>query len=284
MVLVNALSTGSCGNCYLIKCSTDNSNSYIMLDCGFSYKQLTQMLNGELNENLSSRSNEKINKDLYNKSNKKPISFENISHLIISHEHSDHIKGLQQILKLHSHITLIISKGTYSSLKLNYDKTIFISGNEKISINSALNIIGVEKTHDGEEPLSFIIQDNQTHKKIAFFTDLGEYNSLHINMLQLCDIVFLETNYDEELVKNSNMHYTYLQRLKSPLGHLSNTQAQELCSKYIRENQTIILSHISENVNSYNKAFNSIQQVIKSKQLQNVILKISYQQQPTGWL
>lgn len=286
MVLVNALSTGSCGNCYIIKYqsnektdnlvvnsdnelikhsninSVDNSdlNSYIMLDCGFSYKQLKDMLS------------------------KESIEFKQISYLIITHEHSDHIKGLNQILKLYPTITLIISKGTYSSLKLNHNKTIFISGSQKITIESTLNIIGVDKTHDGEEPLSFIIENNSTKKKIAFFTDLGEYNPIHINMLQSCDIIFLETNYDEELIKSSNMHQSYLQRLKSPLGHLSNTQARELCLKFIRENQTIVLSHISENVNSYQRAFNSIQEIIISKKLCNTILKISYQQKPTNWI
>ena len=231
-----------------------------MIDCGFSYKQLSQMLK------------------------KEHIQFEDISHLIITHEHCDHIKGLEQILKLHSHLKLIISKGTNEALNNNFLNTQFISNNQKIIIESTLTITGIQKTHDGKEPLSFTIEDIQHQKRIAIFTDLGEFNPIHCNILQLSDIIFLETNYDTQLIKTSNMHHSYIQRLQSPLGHLSNSQAAELCSKFIKENQTIILSHISQNVNSYNKAFNTIHSVIKEKNLQNIDLKISYQLEPTGWI
>ncbi|MFT4243870.1 MAG: MBL fold metallo-hydrolase [Candidatus Woesearchaeota archaeon] len=260
MIQINALSTGSCGNCYLVKYRLENVIKYIMIDCGFSYKQLSQMLE------------------------KEQISFEQITHLIITHEHSDHIKGLEQTLKLHPHLQLIISKGTNEVLNINFSNTQFISNNQKIIVESTLTITGIQKAHDGREPLSFTIEDTQHQKRIAIFTDLGEFNPIQCNILQLSDIVFLETNYDNELLKTSNMHHSYIQRLQSPLGHLSNSQAAELCSKFIKENQTIILSHISENVNSYNKAFNTIYSIIKEKNLQNINLKISYQLESTGWI
>ena len=260
MIQINALSTGSCGNCYLVKYQLENTIKYIMIDCGFSYKQLSQMLE------------------------KEQVSFEQITHLIITHEHSDHIKGLEQTLKLHPHLQLIISKGTNEILNNNFSNTQYISGNEKIIINPTLSITGIQIAHDGREPLSFTIQDTITKKRIAIFTDVGEFNPIHTNILHLSDIIFLETNYDTELLKTSNMHSSYIQRLQSPLGHLSNSQAAELCSKFIKENQTIILSHISQNVNSYNKAFNAIQSIIKEKNLKNIHLKISYQLESTGWI
>lgn len=270
---INALSTGSCGNCFLIDFSNlkdienienkeKNNNfkrTYIMIDCGFSYKQLTQMLA------------------------KENISFEQITHLIVTHEHSDHIKGLQQILKRHPNITLILSPGTNTSLKLDFENTQFISSNQKIIINT-IEIIGIEKNHDGLEPLSYVIYDTISKKRIGLFNDLGDYSILHSNILKQCDIIFLECNYDDSLIKTSQMHYSYLQRLQSPLGHLSNEQAAELCSSFIKNNQVIVLSHISENVNSYSLAYEKINQVIKFSNSQNIKLITSFQMQPTGWI
>ena len=71
---INALSTGSCGNCFLLNLE-NNEEKFIMVDCGFSFKQLNKMLENE------------------------EILFSQISHLIITHEHIDHVKGLKQIIK-----------------------------------------------------------------------------------------------------------------------------------------------------------------------------------------
>ena len=186
-------------------------------------------------------------------------------------------------MKDHPNIQLVISKGTNDSLKLNYEKTTFVSHAQKFKENG-FEILAVEKDHDGLEPLSFIIKEDETQKSIAFFTDLGEFTPLHSNLIKQCNIVFLECNYDDELVKTSNMHYTYLQRLQSPLGHLSNNQAQELCKQFICDNQTIILSHISENVNTYELAYSKIKQVIDEQQTKNNQIIVSFQKESTGWI
>ena len=268
---INALSTGSSGNSFIIdkedKKNTTQYKNYILIDCGFSYKQLTVILQEQ------------------------HIYFSQISHLIITHEHSDHIKGLKQIIKLHPQITIILSKGTFLGLKsvqIEIKNYIIISPNEKVILNN-IEIIGVEKEHDGIEPLSLILVDINTKKKIAIFNDLGEFNVVHTNMLKQCNIIFLECNYDEELIKNSTMHYSYLNRIQSPKGHLSNSQAQELCSHFLQPNQTIILSHISENVNSYFLAYSKLSKTISKKQienpnLKNITLLTSFQLTPTGWI
>lgn len=255
---VNALSTGSCGNCFIINLNND-SKKFAMIDCGFSFKQLDKMLSDE------------------------NISFSQISHLIITHEHIDHVKGLKQIIKKYPTINIIISKGTNQALSLNYENTTFIKSNEKISIDN-IEITGIEKNHDGIEPLSYVIYDLFSKKKIGIFNDLGDYNIVHCNILKQCDIIFLECNYDDELVKSSQMHYSYLQRLQSPLGHLSNSQAANLCSTFISDNQTIILSHISENVNSYFIAYEKINSIVKSSKAKNVKVLTSFQLHPTGWI
>ena len=259
---VVALSTGSCGNSYIIEIVNEQSErEYILLDCGLAYKTLVEYITFE------------------------GISIDMISYLIITHEHSDHIKSLTKLLKHHPTIELIVSKKTYDILsleKVEYLNTFFISHAKKYTSES-FEVLGVDKTHDAVEPLSFIIQERVSKKSIAFFTDLGEYTPLHCNLLKQCNIIFLECNYDEELLKNSHMHSTYIQRLQSPYGHLSNSQAQECVSQFIEDNQTIVLSHISENVNTYTLAYDSIQKSVLQSQ-KDVKVLVSFQKKSTGWI
>lgn len=257
---VVALATGSSGNSYIFNIKSNPiENQHIMLDCGFSYKYLKESCFDE------------------------GIDITQINHLIISHEHTDHIKGLQMIIKNNPTIHLIISRGTYKALKLNHNNITFIGHAQIIKIGDC-EIMGVEKEHDGLEPLSFILKDINENKSVAQFTDLGDFTPLHSNLLKHCDIIFLECNYDDDQLRFSNMHFSYIQRLQSSQGHLSNNQAKELCSNFLRDNQTIVLSHISENVNTYEKAYQTIKGVIFKKNTQNNSVIISFQKESTGWI
>lgn len=287
---VNAITSGSSGNCYIIEFSSKNTNysedinnyytsenndefeniddleqsnekKYILFDCGITYSSLLKYL-----EDLD-------------------ILPEQIQYLIITHEHSDHIKGIDTLLKKNEHIEIITSKSVSALLKLQTlpNRVYEISYSQKLPFNN-FDVFSYETSHDCKEAMSFVLIDKQTNKRICFMNDLGEFNDFQVQLAKQSDIIFLESNYDENLVHISTMHTTYLNRLTSSVGHLSNSQAQQLCSKFIHENQTIILSHISENMNMYKTCYEEMRLLIKNLNIKNYKLLISYQNQPTGWI
>ena len=261
---VNALTTGSFGNCYIVEYFSrilDNQREYLLFDCGITYSSLLQYLE-ELN-----------------------IVIEQVKYLIITHEHNDHIKGIETLLKRNEHIQIITSKSVNDILFLeNFPNIVHkISYSQRLSFGN-FDVFSYEVSHDCREAMNFVLIDKITNKRICFMNDLGEFNDFHVQLAKQSDIIFLESNYHESLVHKSKMHPTYLNRLTSSLGHLSNSQAQELCLNFIHENQTIVLSHISENMNEYKICYEEMKKCIKNTNIINYNLLISYQNTPTGWI
>ena len=111
-----------------------------------------------------------------------------------------------------------------------------------------LSIIPFIKSHDAQDPHSFIVSDNTVH--IGVITDIGYACKHVIKHFKLCDAVFLESNYCEQMLENGSYPLHLKRRISSKKGHLSNDQALELFLNHKPENlQLLILSHLSQNNN-----------------------------------
>ena len=118
---------------------------------------------------------------------------------------------------------------------------------EPVSIGE-LSIIPFIKSHDANDPHSFIVSNNTVH--IGVITDIGYACKHVIKHFKLCDAVFLESNYCEQMLENGSYPLHLKRRISSKKGHLSNDQALELFLKHKPENlQLLILSHLSQNNN-----------------------------------
>ena len=106
-----------------------------------------------------------------------------------------------------------------------------------------------EKYHDGIEPASFRVEiDN---KNIGVITDIGKACNNVKKHIKECNAVFLETNYDELMLRNGSYPYFLKQRITSGEGHISNREAVELVSSITNSPlNTIILSHLSKENNN----------------------------------
>ena len=219
-LFISSLNSGSNGNCYYV----GNSNEAVLVDVGISCKEV---------EKRMLRSN---------------LSMDKVKAIFISHEHSDHIKGVQVLSKKHQlpvYITQATLKNSHLLLEDHLVNT--FNGYENISIGE-LSIIPFPKRHDASDPFSFIVEGNDT--KIGVLTDIGSACPHVIENFKQCHAAFLEANYDDGLLESGYYPYYLKQRIKSDRGHLSNKQALDLFVNHKAEFMSlVILSHLSKDNN-----------------------------------
>lgn len=169
--------------------------------------------------------------------------------IFISHEHSDHIRGVNVFAKKHA-LPVYISGGSYrgSSIQLPTSQLHIIKGEGSIGI-ADLQIHFFSKSHDAQEPHSFTI--SHLHTTVGVFTDIGQpCKQVQVHFHQ-CHAAFLESNYDEDMLQNGSYPFVLKKRISSAIGHLSNTQALELFLHHASPGlQHLVLSHLSKENNS----------------------------------
>jgi phosphoribosyl 1,2-cyclic phosphodiesterase len=221
MLEICAIASGSNGNCYYI----GNKRDAVLIDAGISCKQILFRLR------------------------QKGLHPGKIRAAFISHEHSDHIRGARVLAKRLNIPVWLTAKTYYAAYKNMRPiyQNFFIPGTE-IQVGE-FKIHPFLKNHDAAEPCSFRVE--YAGKNVGVFTDIGEpceNVSLHLGM---CDAIFLETNYDEKMLREGPYPYFLKQRIASSKGHMSNDQALqllELCGgKHLKY---VFLSHLSAHNNT----------------------------------
>lgn len=247
-LFVCSLNSGSNGNCYYV----GNDRDAILVDAGISCRE--------------------IEKRLFNRG----LSIKNIRALFISHEHSDHINGARVLSKKYNLPVYITPQTlTYSQLNINSTLVKHLSANTPISIGS-LNVSAFIKYHDACDPHSFIVQSNGI--QVGVFTDIGKVCDNLIYHFKQCHAAFLESNYDEEMLDNGRYPYHLKRRIKGGLGHLSNSQALQLCLQHKPPFMShLFLSHLSKE----NNCPNLVKQLF-SNNIRNIEIVIASRYEPTN--
>ena len=172
-------------------------------------------------------SGKKIEKNLLEHSQE----LKDIQGIFVTHEHLDHIKGVG-ILSRRYDIPVYATEGTWRGMEEGLGNIV-----EK---NKKIIEIG--------EPCGFTITDGR--KKISIATDLGYVTEEVIDALQGSELVVLESNYDDELLRYSGYPYALKSRLRSNQGHLSNEDAGKLSVFLVQSGVTrIALAHLSKENN-----------------------------------
>ena len=219
-LFITSLNSGSNGNCYYI----GNETEAILVDAGISCKEIEKRL---LRLNLNIRI---------------------IKAIFISHEHSDHIKGVSVFSKKHQ-IPVYITKRTLDNGRIALEKHLVIhfEGQEKIQIGN-LYITSFPKRHDACDPYSFSISWNELN--VGVFTDIGSPCSNLITHFKKCHAAFLESNYDTDMLVSGNYPYHLKRRISGGNGHLSNAQALEIFQTHRPSfMKYLFLAHLSKNNN-----------------------------------
>lgn len=224
MIEICSLASGSNGNCYYI----GNSEHAVIVDCGISVKRMKE------------------------RAEKAGININKVKAVFVTHEHGDHVKGVRvacKKLNIPSYFTPDTYNRTFKKDRPEFFKEL-VPGNP-------VDVFGIKvhpfrKHHDAIDPVSFRIEIDGV--SIGVMTDIGVADVTLCKEFSLCKAVFLESNYDEEMLKNGPYPPELQERVASDRGHLSNTQSFFLVRDFANEQLShIIFSHISEHNNTPGK-------------------------------
>ena len=239
------LGSGSKGNSFYVS----DEGTKILIDVGFYLNVIEQRL-----------SDAGINPD-------------EINGILITHEHNDHICGLNMFVRKWG-IPVFMNELTFDSAK-NYLKDIKVSifnNGSDFSIGG-LQIKPFSLLHDCADNSGFVITNKE--KKVFYATDLGFVTALVKERMKGCDLVVFESNHDRDMLINGKYPWYLKQRILSRQGHISNEESAFALKEGISDNvKRIILAHISQENNHPDILMNTHKKILDGV---NVSLSVSSQ-------
>ncbi len=232
MIEICALASGSNGNCYYI----GNGEEAVLIDAGISRRQVLKRM-----------------KEV-------KLDIRKVKAVFISHEHADHIRGLRVLCDMHELPGYLTETTMNRARKDTHPQKIKIfAAGDSVQVGS-ITVHSFAKHHDAVDPCSFRVEVNG--HQVGVMTDIGVACDNVKHHLNACHVAFLESNYDETLLREGPYPYHLKQRVASEKGHLSNDQAVELV-KNLKDSplKTIFLAHISADNNRPELALKAFDQV-----------------------
>jgi len=233
------LASGSSGNCTYI--GTDRTS--LLLDVGISLKNIEFGLS------------------------ESGIDPHSIDGILITHEHSDHIKCLGIISRKYN-IPIYATAGTISAIKNikslgEYDHSLFNHIDRDMSFEIGDIQINVNPiSHDAADPVCYSFKNNKS--KVSVATDLGIYDDKLIDFLIDSDAMVIEANHDIRMLEVGPYPYQLKQRILGDRGHLCNEASGQLIKKLLNDHmKAVFLGHLSDKNNYPELAFESVKQELK---------------------
>lgn len=227
-----SLGSGSKGNATLI----ETADACLLLDCGFTVKETEARL-------------QRLGK-----------SGCDLSAILVTHEHSDHIKGVGALARKYQ-LPVYLTAGTFHKGRLgNLPQFETISCHQPFEING-IEVQPVPVPHDAREPCQYVFQHG--NKKLGVLTDLGSLTPHVEKHYSGLDALVLECNYDPQMLDDGPYPFQLKQRIFSDYGHLSNGQAAQLLTRIEKNKlQHLVLSHLSQQNNCAKLARDIIEKIM----------------------
>lgn len=233
-----SIASGSSGNCIYV-----GSGKYsVLVDTGISGKKIEEGLH-ELE-----------------------LETKDIDAILITHEHSDHIKGLGVLSRRYG-IPVYTTAGTRRALenmtalgKIPQGIMHTIRPDEPFDIGD-LTIKPFRISHDAAEPVGYRIENGTRSAAVA--TDMGQYDDYIVEKLSKLDVLLLEANHDVHMLEVGAYPYYLKKRILGEKGHLSNETAGQLLGRLLHDNiREVFLGHLSRENNYEALAYETVCQEV----------------------
>ena len=233
-----SIASGSSGNCTFV----EHNDTVILVDAGISLKRIEEGLNAA----------ERTGRD--------------ISGILITHEHNDHIKGLGVLLRKYD-IPVYTTEGTIKGIAAcrnmgKYDGSLFreVGKNDIISIGD-IEVRFHPISHDAREPVCFSFHAGSSKAVVA--TDIGCYDDNLSQFLMNSDCMLIEANHDVHMLEVGPYPYELKRRILGEFGHLSNDSSGKLIKSLLNDHiKGLMLGHLSKENNFEELAYETVKQEI----------------------
>lgn len=252
-----SLASGSSGNCQYI----ETPEIRVLVDAGLSGKRIQEALNSI------------------------EIDPTTLNGIFVTHEHSDHIKGVG-ILSRRFNIPIYANEQTWLAMeqklgKISPENKVVFTTNEEFALGD-LNVLPFSTYHDAEEPVGYIFKREE--KKIALLTDTGTVCEKIRDHIKGAKLILIESNHDEKMLMVGAYPYYLKQRIKSDVGHLSNEFCGQLIVDVHEEEATYLLAHLSRENNTPDLAYLTVRQIVEDAGYaldEDLKIEMTYRDQPT---
>ncbi|MBQ8183081.1 MAG: MBL fold metallo-hydrolase [Clostridia bacterium] len=188
-----------------------------------------------------------------------------IKGIFLTHEHTDHVNGLNVFAARHN-IPVYASSGTILALKnkgtLN-TKHIDISISDKDIALAGLNIKPFRTSHDCADGRGYVVTGCDGVTKAAVATDTGYVSPELLQTITGCKLVYIESNHDVAMLRSGPYPYTLQKRILSNIGHLSNDACADTLTALVNKGTThVVLAHLSRENNTPELAYNTATQTL----------------------
>lgn len=251
LVTIRVLASGSSGNALFIRVG----QTRLLVDAGISLRALEAGLAG-VDEELGG-----------------------LDALLLTHEHNDHVRGLERLLRKNPPTTVVTTRGTREALDFEWPEA---TTWRPIEAGGGFGIGDVEFTvfetvHDAAEPIGFRL--DAPGFSLGFATDLGFWTDDVAEALMGCRVLMVESNYDAQMLQNGPYPRFLKRRISSSKGHLSNDQAGALLRRVAHDDlESVVLTHLSEKNNDPDLA---VRQAVKSLGRDHVTVVAARRKEPS---
>lgn len=235
---ISTVASGSSGNCIYV----GSDNTHLLVDAGISKKKTEIGLNAN------------------------DIDLKDISGILITHEHIDHINGLGVISRKYE-IPIYATPNTITAIKSNTklghipeDLYVDIQADEHFNIGD-IDVCPFNISHDAAQPVAYRM--SKDNKSVAVATDMGKYDDYIVNNLKNLDALVIEANHDVRMLLAGAYPYYLKQRILGDRGHLSNEMSGKLINDILHGGlKHILLGHLSKENNYEDLAFETVKSEI----------------------
>lgn len=234
-LVVHSLASGSSGNCILVR----NGGTAIIIDAGLGIRTLVPILGSA------------------------GVDAADLSAILITHEHSDHIAGAVSLARRHR-VPIIANADTLAAIEgAEHVPHRVLDIGEEMALDGLL-IRPFPISHDAVQPVGYHVSNSSATVCIA--TDTGIITPEMREAATEADLLIVESNHDSEMLRIGPYPWYLKQRISSDVGHLSNETAARLLMDIADSGRTLTvwLAHLSKTNNSPRVAFNTVREALAS--------------------